>query len=83
MVKAKIYIFMRPEYLNGAADSKKEDLIRNGFAEVKDVTQSKYIELELQSSKSRKSLERRVDEMCKGLLANKVYETYRFEIETR
>jgi len=82
MVKAKIYITMKPEleYLNSASQ-KKEDLHRNGFSEVEDVAESKYIELYLRNSKSKKGLEKRVDEMCRVLLANKVYEIYRFEIE--
>ncbi len=81
MVKAKIYVSMDPQYQNGEGNSKKEDLIRNGFTEVEDVTQSKYIVLELRPLKSKKSLEKRIDEMCKKLLVNPVYETYRFEIE--
>ena len=80
-MKAKIYITLKPEFLDSKGNSKKEDLARNGYNEVEDVTQSKYIELELRSSKSRRGLEKRVDEMCKKLLANPTYETYRFEID--
>lgn len=80
MVKAKIYVSMKPGYQNGKGIS-KEDLVRNGYTEVEEITQSKYIELELRPLKSKKGLEKRVDEMCRRLLANPVYETYRFEIE--
>jgi phosphoribosylformylglycinamidine synthase len=51
-----------------------------GFGEVADVRVGKYIEVRLDGS-SVEEARRRVDEMCRRLLANQVIENYRFEVE--
>jgi phosphoribosylformylglycinamidine synthase subunit PurS len=50
-----------------------------GFAEVADVRVGKYIEVSLDGATVEEA-ERRVDEMCRQLLANQVIEDYWFEV---
>ncbi len=51
-----------------------------GFAEVADVRVGKYIEVSMEAD-SPDDARRRVDEMCRQLLANQVIEDYWFDLE--
>jgi len=51
-----------------------------GFAEVRDVTLGKYLEIKLEGV-SRDEAESRVGEMCEKLLANTVIESYRYTLD--
>ena len=51
-----------------------------GFGEVRDVRVGKYVEIRLDAPSSEEA-ERRVEDMCRRLLANAVIEDFRFEIE--
>ena len=53
---------------------------RLGFAEVQDVRVGRYLEVRVAAA-SREDAARRIDEMCRGLIANTVIEDYRFELE--
>jgi phosphoribosylformylglycinamidine synthase PurS subunit len=50
-----------------------------GYGEVEGVRLGKYIELQLADGESAADGKRRLDEMCRKLLANTVIEDYRFE----
>jgi phosphoribosylformylglycinamidine synthase subunit PurS len=57
----------------------RQGLASLGFSEVSDVRVGKYIELKLDGS-SEHEARRRVEEMCRQLLANHVIEDFRFDI---
>jgi phosphoribosylformylglycinamidine synthase subunit PurS len=57
----------------------RQGLASLGFSEVSDVRVGKYIEMKLDGS-SEHEARRRVEEMCRQLLANHVIEDFRFDI---
>jgi phosphoribosylformylglycinamidine synthase len=59
----------------------RQGLEHLGFGEVRDVRIGKYIEIRLDAP-SEEEARRRIDEMCRRLLANDVIEDYRFDLET-
>jgi len=73
----------RPEPLDGSSApgvTVKQGLASLGFGEVVDVRVGKYIEVNLEGT-SEHEARRRVEEMCRQLLANHVIEDFRFDIE--
>src|SRR5690242_16785020 len=58
----------------------KQGLASLGFREVTDVRVGKYIEVNLEGA-SEHEARRRVEEMCRQLLANHVIEDFHFELE--
>ena len=57
----------------------QRSLAKLGFPEARDVRVGRYIEINLEAP-SKEQAGKRVDEMCKKLLANLVIEEYRYEI---
>lgn len=78
-MKAKIHVTLKNGVLDPQGRAIAGALHTMGFAEVGDVRQGKYIEVELKE-KDRKRAEAAVEKMCAGLLANTVIENYRFEL---
>ena len=79
MMKARVYITLKPGLLDAQGKTIKRALASLGFKGVADVRMGKYLELEL-SHRSAASAKRDVERMCRQLLANPVVETYRVEI---
>jgi len=71
-MKAKVYVTLKQGVLDPQGQAVARTLRRMGFAEVADVRIGKYIEVEVEDR-------RRLEEMCKQLLANTVIEDYRIE----
>ena len=78
-MRARVYVTPKAGVLDPAGKAIEHSLHSLGFEEIQGVRLGKYIEIDLQPSHG--DPRRRLDEMCRGLLANNVIEDYRFEIE--
>ena len=79
-MKAKVIVTPKPVVNDPQGNTVRHGLGLLGFAEVSDVRMGKYIEVTLDVATTEEA-GRRVEEMCRQLLANHVIEDYRFEIE--
>jgi phosphoribosylformylglycinamidine synthase len=79
-MKATIHITLKPGVLDPQGKAIESALHTLGFHEASEVRQGKCIELDIDAP-SRAEAEKRVDAMCRQLLANTVIERYRFTIE--
>ena len=75
---ARVYVTLKKAVLDPQGKAVQRSLAKLGFPEVRDVRVGRYIELQLEAS-SKAEAEKRVEEMCRELLANTVIEEYRFE----
>ena len=78
-MKAKVTITPRKVVLDPQGKAVLGSLHSLGFPEVGEVRVGRFIELEFDAD--RETAPKRVDEMCRQLLANTLIEDYRFEIE--
>jgi phosphoribosylformylglycinamidine synthase len=78
---ARVYVTPKTGVLDPQGKAVQHSLHTLGYPEVGDVRIGKYLEVRLVEV-SRESAEVRVREMCERLLANRVIEDFRFEIET-
>jgi len=76
---AKVVVTPKPVVNDPQGVTVRGGLEHMGFAEVRDVRVGKYIELKLDAP-SEEEARRRVEEMCRRLLANHVIEDFRFDI---
>ena len=77
---ARVVVVPKPVVNDPQGVTVRQGLNALGFDEVADVRVGKYIEVRLDGD-SAEEARRRVDEMCRQLLANQVIEDYRFDIE--
>jgi phosphoribosylformylglycinamidine synthase PurS subunit len=78
-MKARVYVTLKPSVFDPQGSVVSEALHTLGYADVQDVRQGKYFELELDAS-DRDAAQVRVAEMAARLLANPVIESYRVEV---
>jgi phosphoribosylformylglycinamidine synthase len=78
---ARVYVTPKEGVLDPQGKAVQHSLHALGYPEVGDVRIGKYMELRLVDV-SRDSAEARVREMCDRLLANRVIEDYRFDVDT-
>ena len=78
-MKARVHITLKTGVLDPQGRAIQHALGSLGFANVADVRQGKYIELDLQETDQARARET-VDAMCRKLLANTVIENYSVEI---
>jgi phosphoribosylformylglycinamidine synthase subunit PurS len=78
MARVKVYVTLKPTLLDAQGRVVQNALNNLGYEEVDSVRMGKYIEIELTDNGH--SVQERVDEMCRKLLANPVIENYRFEV---
>ncbi len=78
MMKAKVYVTLKPGVLDPQGQAVARALGRLGFGEVQDARIGKYIEMQI--SDDVKDVEAHLKQMCEKLLANTVIEEYRYEI---
>jgi phosphoribosylformylglycinamidine synthase PurS subunit len=78
-MKARIHVTLKNGVLDPQGRAIAGALHTMGFAEVDDVRQGKYIELDIKEE-NRKKAEAAVEKMCEGLLANTVIENYKYEL---
>ncbi|MCS7276835.1 MAG: phosphoribosylformylglycinamidine synthase subunit PurS [Dehalococcoidia bacterium] len=77
---ARVYVTLKPVVNDPQGLTIRGALHDLGFSEVESVRAGKYLELQLRAG-SEQEAARRVDEMCRLLLANTVIEDYRFSLE--
>ena len=79
-MKARVHVTLKNGVLDPQGKAIGHSLNRLGFAEVGDVRQGKFIELELTETDTARA-KARLDEMCRKLLANTVIENYRIDVD--
>jgi phosphoribosylformylglycinamidine synthase PurS subunit len=77
--KVRVYVTLKRGVLDPQGSAVGRALRTMGYGEVEDVRLGKYIELTLGDSEDEAEGKRRVEEMCRKLLANTVIEDYRLE----
>ncbi|MBI3019044.1 MAG: phosphoribosylformylglycinamidine synthase subunit PurS [Deltaproteobacteria bacterium] len=77
---ARIYITLKEGVLDPQGKIVQKSLQSIGFKEVSDVRVGKYIEVTLPDSLSKAEAEKKLEQMCKQLLANTIIENYSFNI---
>ena len=78
-MKARVYVTLKPSVFDPQGSVVAEALHTLGYADVQDVRQGKFFELDLDAT-DRAAVEARVSEMAAKLLANPVIESYRVEV---
>lgn len=78
-MKAKVYVTLKSAVLDPQGKAVGHALSTLGFNEVQDVRVGKFIEITLPDMPADKATSR-VKEMCEGLLANTVIESYKIEL---
>ena len=79
-IRARIYVTPKRGILDPQGKAVQQGLHALGFTEVGDVRVGKYVEMRLKDV-SRAAADDRLRAMCDRLLANKVIEDYRVELE--
>ena len=77
---ARVYVTPKAGVLDPQGKAVQHSLHALGYPEVGDIRIGKYLEMRL-AEVSRESADMRLREMCERLLANRVIEDYRFEID--
>ena len=77
---ARVVVVPKPTVNDPQGVTVRQGLNALGYPEVADVRVGKYIEVRLVGA-SVEDAPRRVEEMCRRLLANQVIEDFRFELE--
>jgi phosphoribosylformylglycinamidine synthase len=78
--KARVYVTLKRGVLDPQGSAVNRALHAMGYGEVEDVRLGKYIEVTLTEKAGVEDERKRLDEMCKKLLANTVIEDYRIEL---
>ncbi len=79
-MKARVYVTLKSAVLDPQGKAVCHSLHSLGYDEVEDVRLGKYLVLTLEKMPNSKA-EKKLDEMCRKLLANTIIEDYRFELE--
>ncbi len=77
---ARVYVTLKRGVLDPQGSAVARSLRSLGYQEVADVRLGKFIEVQLQEGAPSDEARRRLDEMCRQLLANTVIEDYRIEL---
>jgi phosphoribosylformylglycinamidine synthase PurS subunit len=80
MIIARVIVTPKPVVNDPQGVTVKQGLASLGFREVSDVRVGKYIEVSLDAPNEHEA-RKRVEAMCRELLANHVIEDFRFDIE--
>jgi len=78
--KARVFVTLKRGVLDPQGSAVNRALHAMGYAEVEDVRLGKYIEVTLDEKAPEADERRRLDEMCRKLLANTVIEDFRIEL---
>jgi len=79
-MKARVFVTLKPSVFDPQGHTIADALHSMGYADVGDVRQGKYFELELES-RTADQARTLASEVADKLLANPVIESYRIEIE--
>jgi phosphoribosylformylglycinamidine synthase len=77
---ARVYVTLKRGVLDPQGSAVARGLRTMGYSEVEDVRLGKLIEVRLREGASAEDERRRIEEMCRKLLANTVIEDYRVEL---
>jgi phosphoribosylformylglycinamidine synthase subunit PurS len=75
----RVYVTLKRGVLDPQGSAVARALRSMGYAEVEDVRLGKFIEVALADGQGEAEAKKRLEEMCRRLLANTVIEDYRFE----
>ena len=78
-MKVRVHIMPKPDLLDPQGEAINTALLNLGFSEVLNVRQGKVIDLEM-AAEDPEIARRRVEEMCKKLLANSIIENYNLDV---
>lgn len=78
-MRAEVFVTLKKGVLDPQGQAIAQSLRALGFTEVRGVRQGKYMEIELEGVTAAEA-EKRLDEMCRKLLANTVIEGYRLKV---
>lgn len=78
-MKARVYVTLKPSVFDPQGSVVAQALTSMGYADVRDVRQGKFFEVELEGVDVA-AAKARVTEMADKLLANPVIESYRVEV---
>lgn len=78
-MRANVYVTLKRGVLDPQGKAIEHSLHALGFSEVEQVRLGKLIELQIAAG-DRDGATKRLDDMCRQLLANGVIEDYRYEI---
>ncbi|MSO30632.1 MAG: phosphoribosylformylglycinamidine synthase subunit PurS [Acidobacteria bacterium] len=79
MMRARVFVTLKPSVFDPQGTTVTEALHTLGYAAVKDVRQGKYFELEIDAATPDEA-RRLASEAADKLLANPVIESYRIEV---
>jgi phosphoribosylformylglycinamidine synthase len=77
---ARVYVTLKRGVLDPQGSAVARGLQTLGYSEVEDVRLGKYIEVRLREGAAPADEMRRIEEMCRKLLANTVIEDFRVEL---
>jgi phosphoribosylformylglycinamidine synthase len=78
-MRAHVYVTLKRGVLDPQGKAIEHSLHALGFDEVEEVRLGKFVDLQLRQG-DRAAASKRLEEMCRQLLANGVIEDYRYEI---
>ncbi len=76
---ARVHVFPRREILDPQGKAIADTLARLGFGEVSEIRAGKAFDIELEAE-SEEAASRRLDEMCRRLLANPIIEDFTWQL---
>ena len=79
--RVEVFVQLKEGMLDPQGETLENALESMGYAGVSEMRVGKWITFSIEGGEPAE-IERRVDEMCRRLLANPVIETYRYEIST-
>lgn len=77
---ARVFVTLKKGVLDPQGAAVGRALATLGYGEVEDVRLGKYVELKLREGASKEDERKRLEEMCKKLLANTVIEDFKIEL---
>lgn len=81
MMKAKVYVTLKPSILDPQGKAIKHSVELLGFDGIDDIRQGKYFEIALDSSLTEDEAKDAATKIAADVLSNPVIEDYRVEIE--
>jgi phosphoribosylformylglycinamidine synthase subunit PurS len=79
-MRARVFVTLKPSVFDPQGQTIADALHSLGYADVKDVRQGKYFELDLETTETTQA-RALAAEVADKLLANPVIESYRIEVE--
>jgi phosphoribosylformylglycinamidine synthase len=77
---ARVFVTLKRGVLDPQGSAVARSLHSLGYSEVEDVRLGKYIEVKLREGAALEEERKRIDEMCRKLLANTVIEDYEIQL---